>query len=479
MQRRRSVAIASLGLALASASAATAWAPTALDQRTLGTFRGGGGGGGGLPPQQRQRPSPTHVRKASRLHDSTYEETNDSDIQKTQRGMSLALAATYFTVMGAKCALPTVLPLLLDPTTGLVFADHWQQTPQELMARQLTLATLAVALGKVLLGPVIDRFGGIRSLQVALTALGGLLAAIALGSSFLGFAVAWIFVDFIFSSCWAGCINAIHQAFPPEQWATRIGTLAAAARLGNAVAFASFAAVLSFFTRRVRQTWRPVFAISALVQVLPVLLLRHYGGQISQQQRRRRRSVTTSSAQIDRPSLGQSLGTLRTEATTAEFWLHLISRSVLMVFASFLLFVPTLMSQVYGASAALGAQTGSIYALGCLLAVTLVSPFYAKFGVAGKVGMLAGALSMAVVASLAQLAHVSGVIRLSAASSAALLFLWGLSFAIPFYSKYYSGLSIWSSVLTRNGPGREVLSHCPYSFLAQFLLLSMRYPVEA
>ena len=351
---------------------------------------------------------------------------------------------SLFSFVQAKCALPTVLPLLLDPSTGLHFASTWTLTRQELVSRQLTLATLAVAVGKILLGPVIDRFGGILSLQVALTALGLLLTGISVGSSFLGFAVAWIFVDFIFSSCWAGCINAIHQSFPPQQWAARIGTLAAAARMGNAVAFASFAAVLQVFSGRMKQTWRPVFAISAFIQVFPVLLLRHYGNKIAKYRSMQTTeassettTMTTSNNKVDRPSLRQSLQTLAIEATTPEFWLHLISRSVLMVFASFLLFVPTLMCQVYGSSAAFGAQTGSIYALGCLLSVTAVSRLYAKLRTGGKVVMLMNLLGAATASSWAQWAHMTGAIQLSAGASAALLFLWGFAFAIPFYSTFF------------------------------------------
>lgn len=286
-----------------------------------------------------------------------------------------------------------------------------------------------------MLGPVIDRFGGIFSLQAALSTLGALLAFISVGSNFTSFAVAWIFVDFIFSSCWAGCINAIHQSFPSDQWAGRIGTLAAAARTGNALAFASFAAVLNFFSGRMRQKWRPVFAISAVLQIFPVILLRHFGGKISQY-----RSIEASKGTTtDRPSLGQSLRALSKEASTPEFWLHLTSRSVLMVFASFLLFVPTLMCKVYKASEAFGAQTGSIYALGCLLAVTGVSRIYTRLAARGRIGMLIGLLSAATASSVAQLLHMKGVLQLSVVASAAMLFLWGFAFAIPFYSTYIIG----------------------------------------
>jgi MFS family permease len=360
-------------------------------------------------------------------------ESEEEASRRGKKGMVFALAASYFTVMGAKCALPTVLPLLLDPTVGLVFSDKWHLSPQELVSRQLTLATLAVAVGKLLLGPVIDRFGGILSLQVALSMLGVLLAAISLGSSFLGFAIGWIFVDFIFSSCWAACINAIHQSFPPDQWARQIGTLAAAARAGNAVAFASFAAVLQFFSGRMKQTWRPVFAISAVIQIFPVLLLRYFGGRVNKQE-----AFLNIKSKSKKPSLGQSLKTLRTEAGTPEFWLHLVSRSSLMVFASFLLFVPTLMCQVYQSSPAFGAQTGSIYALGCLVAVTGVSPVYSRLPCRGKVAMLIGLLSVATATSGAQWAHMAGLVHMSAPMSATILFLWGFAFALPFYSTFLS-----------------------------------------
>jgi hypothetical protein len=104
-----------------------------------------------------------------------------------------------------------------------------------------------------------------------------------------------------------------------------------------------------------------------------------------------------------------------------------------MVFASFLLFVPTLMSQVYGSSNAFAAQTGSIYALGCLLSVSFGSQLYSNLPKRKRA--LASFLLMgaATLSSLVQLAHVSGIFEISAAASAASMFLWGFAFSIPFY----------------------------------------------
>lgn len=357
--------------------------------------------------------------------------------RRGQQGMSVALAASYFTVMGAKCALPVVLPLLTSTEIGLTFPSN--ALPQQLIAHQLILATLTVALGKLVLGPVIDHLGGILSLKISLVNLAALLASIAFCQSFDFFGVAWIMVDFIFSSCWAACINAIHQSFPEQDWANQIGRLAAAARAGNSLAFMGFAYVLHIFQQRgMHQYWRPVFAAAAAAQSVPVLLLTIFGRQA-------KLSTNTSTKLLHKtvdndndknsyhPSYRSSLATLKRVAATPDFWLHLVSRSVLMLFASFLLFVPTLMTQVYGTSSAVGAQVGSLYALGCLLSVSL-SKMYPRLRRQGKLWMMTLLLLVgATGSSIAQLGHMSSWWTISSRKSAATMFVWGFSFAIPFY----------------------------------------------
>ena len=395
--------------------------------------------------------------------------------------MTVALAASYFTVMGAKCALPTVLSLLQSPTIGLTFRPG--ASPQTQMAEQLTIATLAVALGKLLLGPVIDHFGGILSLKVALTGLATLLLTISMAQSFPTFACCWILVDFIFSSCWAASIHAVHQTFHRQQWANQIGNLAAAARAGNSLAFVWFAGVLQIFQQRgMKQYWRPVFFTAAVAQIVPVVLLSIFaaaaggGGNVNttpeaavdqslaagpivqQQQPKPSRSLvalgqflqrsknTTSYRSVHdsdnqnnrdtkrRPTFRASLAVLRRESRTLDFWLHLTSRTVLMLYASFLMFVPTLMTEVYQTTASVGAQTGSLYALGCLLSVTTVSKLYAKMSRPIKLGTVALLLLVGATGSaLLQLGHVSGQWTITPALSAFSMFLWGFSFAVPFY----------------------------------------------
>ncbi|KAL3945085.1 MAG: hypothetical protein SGBAC_000814 [Bacillariaceae sp.] len=356
-----------------------------------------------------------------------------------RRGMTAALASTYFAVMGAKCALPAVLSLLTAPDKGLSFMPL--SSPQSSMAKLLGLSTIAVAMGKLLLGPVIDTLGGIRSLQIAVASLVGLLTTISLGAqSFNMFAICWIFVDFIFSSCWAGCINAIHQSFPTEEWGKQIGMLAVGARTGNAFAFALFASVLYSLEQKIKQPWRVIFGVSALLQIIPLSLLTYFGRITLKKQgndsMEDSKSVSNSEATSDRDSKRSwksSLAILVKETKTFEFWLHLVSRSCLMVFASFLMFVPMLMNQVYHASSGFASQTGSIYALGCLLAVSGGSQQYSKLPKRKQALANSLLLGLATCSSLAQLAHVSGIWNMTAKMSAISLFLWGFAFSIPFY----------------------------------------------
>lgn len=275
---------------------------------------------------------------------------------------------------------------------------------------------------------------------MALSILAFLLGLISVANSFIVFAVAWIVVDFIFSSCWAACINAIHQSFPEQEWAKKIGMLAAAARTGNAAAFAFFAWILAVAgAQGLKKPWRVVFAASALIQVVPIALLSYYGGMRHPRKKdSNQRGQATHDRELEQhhasqTSLKASLSTLRNEAKTTTFWLHLISRSVLMVFASFLLFVPLLMSQAYGTSASTAALSGSIFAIGCLLSVTFGSTLYAKLPNKQRALSVAGLLSLSTVASAAQLGHMTGTWTLSIPASAALWFVWGYSFSIPFY----------------------------------------------
>jgi sugar phosphate permease len=373
-----------------------------------------------------------------------------------RRGMAVALGLSNFSVMGAKCALPSVLSLLMSPDRGMTFLTPTSKPFSSVLsakyqfAQLLGFSTLSIALGKMLLGPVIDKMGGIRALQATLLLLLSLLATITMTQRFWIFAACWVLVDFVFSSCWAACISSIQQSFPSSEWGEQIGYLATGARLGNAFSFSLFAAILFALEDRMAQPWRVIFLVSTAIQIAPLCLLSYFGGMTIDANK----SAAAAAAKIDNnnnnddntnkkasvtpakdaPRFRDSLAILQREATTPEFWLHLVSRSCLMVFASFLLFVPTLMNQVYGCSNAVAAQVASAYSLGCLLSVSLGSRLYAALPTTKQqIGMMTSLLALATVASLSQLGHATGIAPLSWTLATLSMFVWGFAFSLPFY----------------------------------------------
>ena len=374
-------------------------------------------------------------------------------------GISTALFSTYFSVMFAKCSLPAALSLLVGDHSGLQFPNgpsSTLQTTQAAMARVLSLSTIFLSIGKLVLGPVIDTVTGISCLKVSLFLLACCLGMIAHAATFRQFALAWICVDFIFSACWAACLNAIHGSFEEKEWPETIGMLAIAARTGNACAFLTFGALLGFIENNTRhggatiwmklpgrdESWRAVFALSAAVQVIPMILLSVFAPKkerpivVNQIDAAKKDEVDARFDSADKApgrSVHDPLRVLKGVASGVPFWLHLISRSALMIYASFLMFVPSLMSNCFGLSSALAAKTGSLYALGCLFAVSVGSKRYSTLSCRGKIAANIIQLGTATLSALVMLLHCRGMISLAPYFGMFLMFVWGISFAVPFY----------------------------------------------
>ena len=154
----------------------------------------------------------------------TNQTSNQGKRNDWNLSMAITLFATYFTLMAAKCALPSTMSLLVAEESGLKILANDAQ-PQQIMATVLSCSTFAIVGGKFLLGPVIDRFGGVFCLKVALSSLLTVLGVIATTTTFRVFAVGLVIIDFIFSSCWAACLNAVHYCFAKQHWAGQISLL--------------------------------------------------------------------------------------------------------------------------------------------------------------------------------------------------------------------------------------------------------------
>ena len=251
-------------------------------------------------------------------------------------------------------------------------------------------------------------------------------------------------------------MNAIHGSFEEKEWPETIGMLAIAARTGNACAFLTFGALLGFIENNTRhggatiwmklpgrdESWRAVFALSAAVQVIPMILLSVFAPKkerpivVNQIDAAKKDEVDARFDSADKApgrSVHDPLRVLKGVASGVPFWLHLISRSALMIYASFLMFVPSLMSNCFGLSSALAAKTGSLNALGCLFAVSVGSKRYSTLSRRGKIAANIIQLGTATLSALVMLLHCRGMISLAPYFGMFLMFVWGISFAVPFY----------------------------------------------
>ena len=227
--------------------------------------------------------------------------------------------------------------MLISPESGLKLSASSSTGAtvdyQQAMAKVLTLSTTSIAIGKFFLGPIIDKYGGIITLQISLLLLSIIMFIISTTSSFKVFSICWIFVDFIFSTSWPSCLNAIYYYFDNEvEWTNVISLLGIASRVGNTLAFATFAFLLSYFQQRKHtnpffiknnQYWRSVFLVSSIVQFIPLTLLTIF----------HRRSAITTNNTANTPQVKHkqkqpsSIQVLKKHIKTVPFWLHLLSRS--------------------------------------------------------------------------------------------------------------------------------------------------------
>lgn len=401
---------------------------------------------------------PLQIRRyssTSTLHSSSFHNQNHSSLQGGAQHydgqkllMSCALFATYFTVMGAKCSLPSTFALLTSDNSGLI--NTFSTSPSQILSSTLTTSTISIAFGKIVLGPVIDSRGGVKILQIALGSLMTCMLLIASTSSFRMFCTMWIMVDFIFSSCWAACLNAVHGVFDEHDWPGKIGELAVAGRVGNASSFILF----SFVLQRVQKmnsnssvdgSWRWVFLCSGLMQIIPLILFSWFqkNKTILQQVDPNdplatttvsiTLSTTTTAQSQSRPTVKDSLQVLQTEAKRISFWMHLISRSCLMIIASFLLFVPSYMNQAFQMTSSQAARVGSLYALGSLLSVSFGAKRFTSFTLQNKLWSVVGLLGSLCTICILHLGYISSIWSMTPFMASISMFLWGVAFSIPFY----------------------------------------------
>lgn len=220
--------------------------------------------------------------------------------------------------------------------------------------------------------------------------------------------------------------------------------MAVAGRVGNVSSFFLFASVLGWAQpRQGSSSWRLIFWLSSAMQLIPLFALSWFkraaaapsiSTSISTSDpAAQNRELETRTAQRNPTTIKDSLRVLKKEAESLPFWMHLTSRSCLMIIASFLLFVPSYMTNAFGMTDAASARVGALYALGSLLSVSIgAKPFSASCR-RTKIVSTAVLLGLLLGCGLLQMAHITGAFPLSPFIGATSMFIWGVTFSIPFY----------------------------------------------
>ncbi len=220
--------------------------------------------------------------------------------------------------------------------------------------------------------------------------------------------------------------------------------------MGNAISFVTFASILEWTSSTIRtdgifniknkiKPWRAVFLLAGISQIIPFILLMKFGGK--NPNNRDMKEVTPKYKEIIQDGdnhlennnkriwwkvLGKEMGKV-------EFWCHFINRSVQMVIASFLLFVPSYMTNCFGMTPSSAASVGSIYALGCFISIFFGSKRYTDLPRTKRVLSTTIMTLSLLGVCVGNLGHTYGFYKLTPLMGSMSMLIWGLAFAIPFY----------------------------------------------
>ena len=220
--------------------------------------------------------------------------------------------------------------------------------------------------------------------------------------------------------------------------------------MGNAISFVTFASILEWTSSTIRtndifniknsiKPWRAVFLLAGIVQIIPFILLTKFGGKNPKNKEMKdgipkyKEIINDGENRLENKNKRIWWTVLGKEMGKVEFWCHFVNRSVQMVIASFLLFVPSYMTNCFGMTPSSAASVGSIYALGCFISIFFGSKRYTNLPRTKRVLSTTVMTLSLLGVCVGNLGHTAGFYKLSPLMGSMSMLIWGLSFAIPFY----------------------------------------------
>ena len=130
-------------------------------------------------------------------------------------------------------------------------------------------------IGKFVLGPPTDSFGGEQVLFLTLLLSAAFLFGCSISQGIKVFGIYWILFSFVFSAAWGAIGRIIRENFSEKEWAVQLGLVYTGSRLGSILSVLFFGSILrspSLLSGSMPSSWRSVFRTSStvLISVLAV-----------------------------------------------------------------------------------------------------------------------------------------------------------------------------------------------------------------
>ncbi|GMH70151.1 hypothetical protein TrLO_g439 [Triparma laevis f. longispina] len=336
---------------------------------------------------------------------------------------SITLFLTYMCTMGSKCALPLAIPQRYPPVfPAPALLSKFGIGAENILSCTLLCSTLAISCTKAMSGSVIDKLGG-ETLLILVLPLLSLSFFFVSSTSVYASAPFLIIIDIIFAVIWPSLISMISRSRPGKKQAKDISSLVVGGRAGMAIMFG-----LGGFTNG-----NSIFRFASMAAACACssvffgryrrLSLAAAGGALPTKIVPPPTNLPQSRSFAPSPKLKNVLKT----ASTLNFFLFTVTRTLLLIFGSFVLFVPSYLASFEHLPKSLPA--GSFYSLGCIAGIMASSRKWSKWSREKRKWVAGGSCILSFLSAISLLYPPF----INPYSVLLIMFLWGSSFVTPFY----------------------------------------------
>ena len=372
-----------------------------------------------LASLHRHRP----VLKSANIVDAPITVETTSIAGPSGRSTSLMLCLTYMSIIVSVMPLSTCLPSLSTEKKFL--------TSKFGMPGLVSLGTFVVFLGKILLGPPTDHYGGINVLKASMLFITAALFGCSFSGSMEVFALQWILICFAYSSAWGAVSKVVREKFQEKEWSEQLGLVAASSRLGSMLSTIFFGFVLGK-----NGDWRLVYKSAAVIQGIIILLSllleksSKNSDEVAKNITKATKIPVNAVGKEQRETIPQ---VLRRVSVIPSFWLMLSAKTVLMTVGQIILFIPMFLVSTQGVAMKDASIYAGSFALGSLISSVGGSKIYEKLSKSLQLKVIALFNSIGFFFSWLLYMQVKGAITLPLNLVVASLFMWGLGWSLPFY----------------------------------------------